>query len=109
MEKKMEATSVFFMCSLTIERERKIVVITFFYPSSSEMKRLAENYTALQRHNTECKYSQKRNCAPQSQFLHSCFYERFIYCIPTVGMPILLQEKKVDRFWEYIHIWLTDT
>jgi hypothetical protein len=24
-------------------------------------------------------------------------------------MPILLQEKKVDRFWEYIHIWLTDT
>jgi hypothetical protein len=24
-------------------------------------------------------YSQKRNCAPQSQFLHSCVCERFIY------------------------------
>jgi hypothetical protein len=65
-EKKNGGHFCFFMCSVRVERERKIVVITFLYPSSSEMKRLAEHYTALQRHNTECKYSQKRNCAPQS-------------------------------------------
>ncbi len=39
------------------------------------------------------KYSQKRNCAAQSQFPHSCVCERFIYSILTIGLPILLQEN----------------
>ncbi len=29
---------------------------------------------------------------PQSQFPHSCICERFIYSIPTIDLPILLQE-----------------
>jgi hypothetical protein len=43
---------------------------------------------ALGNHRYHCKYTitkirnkyfQKRNCRPQSEFLHSCFCERFIY------------------------------
>ncbi len=30
---------------------------------------------------------------PQSKFPHSCVCERFIYCIPTSSLPILLREN----------------
>ncbi len=29
---------------------------------------------------------------PQSQFPHSCVCERIIYSIPTMGLPVLLEE-----------------
>ncbi len=41
------------------------------------------------------KYSQD----PNSTFM--CLW-RYI-CIPTIGLPVLLQEKYVDRSWEYIN------
>jgi hypothetical protein len=41
------------------------------------------------------KYSQKGIEWPQSQFPHSCFCERLY--IPTIGVPILLQEN----MWTY--------
>jgi hypothetical protein len=43
------------------------------------------------------KYSHRKGTAGlQSQSLHSCFCERFIY-IPLIGLPILLQEIR----WKY--------
>ena len=44
---------------------------------------------------------------PQSQFPHSCVCELFIYCIPTIGLPILLQEICGPIPWEYIRLWQT--
>jgi hypothetical protein len=35
----------------------------------------------------------KEIAGPQSQFPHSCVYELFIQYIPTIGLPILLQEN----------------
>jgi hypothetical protein len=51
---------------------------------------------ALQRTNTEkleTNIPRKGYMRPQSQFPHSCVCERFIYLyIPTIDLPILLQE-----------------
>ncbi len=50
------------------------------------------------------KYSQVRNCnaTVQSQFLHSCFCERFIYSSDRSAYSAA--GKQVGRTWEYIHI-----
>ncbi len=52
--------------------------------------------TVRLRTNTEIgnKYSQKRNCGPQSQFPHSCVCERFIYSHDRSAYS-------ADRSWEY--------
>jgi hypothetical protein len=47
------------------------------------------------------KYSQKRNCAAQSQLLHSCVCERFIYSHDPSACSTA--EKYVERSWEYIN------
>jgi hypothetical protein len=46
-------------------------------------------------------YSQKRNCAPQSQFLHSCVCELFIYSHDRSAYSAA--GKYVDRSWVYIN------
>jgi hypothetical protein len=38
--------------------------------------------------------SRKGTAWLQSQFLNLCFCERFIYCIPLIVLPILLQENR---------------
>jgi hypothetical protein len=51
--------------------------------------------TALQRQYTEnSNIPRNETLRPQSQFLHSCFCERFIIYISTIGLPILLQESR---------------
>ncbi len=37
----------------------------------------------------------------QSQFLHSCFCERFLY-IPLIGIAYSAAGEKVGRMWKYI-------
>ncbi len=57
----------------------------------------------LQRHNTENKikkYSQKRNWATQSQFLHSSICERFTYIFPVCLFATGIY-MYVDGSWEY--------
>jgi hypothetical protein len=45
----------------------------------------------------------KGNSWPLSQFPHSCVCARFIYSIPTIGLPIRLQKNMWDRSWVYIN------
>ncbi len=40
----------------------------------------------------ETNIPRKEISGPQSQFPHSCVCERIIYCIPTMGLPVLLEE-----------------
>ncbi len=42
--------------------------------------------------NFETNIIRKGISGSQSQFLHSCVCEWFIYCIPTIGLPIMLEE-----------------
>jgi hypothetical protein len=55
-------------------------------------------HSTLQRHmcrKFETNIPRKGITRLQSQFLHSCFYERFMYMyIPLIGLPILLQENR---------------
>jgi hypothetical protein len=50
------------------------------------------NTTKTQKRKFETIIPRKGTARLQSQFLHSCFCERFTY-IPLIGLPILLQEN----------------
>jgi hypothetical protein len=51
--------------------------------------------------NFETNIPRKGISGSQFQFLHSCVWcERFIYYIPTIGLPVLLEEI---RSWDYIN------
>ncbi len=65
----------------------------------------------LQRQNTENSkqiFPAKELQGLQSQFLHSCFCERFILYIPVISLPILLQENRCSNVVG-IYRSLTDT
>jgi hypothetical protein len=50
-------------------------------------------YTAKTKYrNFETNIPRKGISGSQTQFPHSCVCERFIYSIPTIGLPILLEE-----------------
>ncbi len=78
------------------------------------VKSTPQSHTSKTRYrNFEANITRKGTAPQQSQFVHSCFCERFIY-IPLIGLPILLQGKGGPNveigteaskffFWEHIN------
>jgi hypothetical protein len=64
--------------------------------SSQESMRVAksDNCTAKTKYwKLETNIPRRGIARHKSQFPHSCVCQRFIYSIPTIGLPILLQEN----------------
>jgi hypothetical protein len=103
---------VYFMCD--VKKWSKISCQVFVYKSQQKTRhrqiilnmRAAGKITQIATKNPiqkiENKYFQKRIARPQSQFPHSCVYERFIH-IFSLLICLFCCRKYVDQSWEYIN------
>jgi hypothetical protein len=64
--------------------------LTFFAMRSPARFTLQRHYTE----NSKTNIPGNETARPRSQFLHSCFGERFLQYNPTIGLPILLLENR---------------
>ncbi len=88
-----------------IYRGQCFLAVVWFGSLPSPLPSVSSTGGAMQRHNTEYSkqiFLEKELCGLSSNF-HIHVSVSGLY-IPTIGLPILLQEKYVDcRFWKYIN------